>query len=141
MLNSAKTRYIQSEGPCITTVRVAASTQIDSDCMGGHAIETKPLRMAESRNWIKLLTTSLALCKCVCKKSETESRGLSGDGRHIGDPQLINFLYIKLSRLRKDMFCVCGAVYGEVSSLEHQIDYYCVLTITALLLTSVLYVS
>lgn len=100
LLNSAKTRYIQSEGPCVTTVCVAAFIQIDSDCMGGHGIETKPLRMAESRNWIKLQTTSLAVCACVCVgEKEPESRGLSGDGGHVGGLQLSDFLNIKLSHL------------------------------------------
>lgn len=42
--------------------------------LGDMALRGKPLRMAESRNWIELLTTSLAVfvhvylcvCECVC---------------------------------------------------------------------------
>lgn len=107
MLNSsAKTRYIQSEGQCITTVCLVAFIQIDSDCMGGHGIETKPLWMAESRNWIKLLTTSLAVFVHVHvrEREKQTSRRISGDGRHTGGPQLIDFLNIKLSHLEKTCF-------------------------------------
>lgn len=40
--------------------------QIDSDCRRGHSIEMKPLRMAESRNWIRLTTTRLAVFVHEC---------------------------------------------------------------------------
>lgn len=37
--------------------------------LGDMALRGKPLRMAESRNWIKLLTTSLAAFVCVGERA------------------------------------------------------------------------
>ncbi len=104
MLNSAKTRSIQSEGLCVTTVCVAAFIQIDSDCMGGHGIETKTTPDGREKKLDRTANHKFG-CLCMCvRKRGPESRGLSGDGGHVGGLQLTDFLNIKLSHLEKACF-------------------------------------
>ncbi len=92
LLNSAKNTAFY--------LKVCVLPFSDCICVGGCSIKMKPLRMTESRNWITLLTTSLAVC--VSDGGKTESRGLAGDGRHFGRPWIyyyyLDSLYIELSR-------------------------------------------
>lgn len=77
-LNRTRTRCIRCEGSCATSVCVCVYVwlplfRLTLTASGGHGIETKPLRMAESRNW----RPQLWLCSSVsvCQREwETRKR-------------------------------------------------------------------